>query len=91
MDSDLRVYGVLCTRRNRKTKRCNPSHESIARDAGYSVSTVKAALRRLRALGYVDWINSRGPTGGQGTNSYWLPHLEDDTGESVLTPEPSSP
>jgi Helix-turn-helix domain len=90
LESDLRVLGVLCARYNRQTRQCNPSHRSIAADCGFSVTTVKHALRRLRHGGYVDWLGTVAWTGGQGTNMYSIPLYDTAQGLSVTIPDEPS-
>jgi len=50
--------------------KCWPSHATIARDSGVCVSTVKTALRNLRAAGFVTWTNTTTEDGDAGCNIY---------------------
>ena len=72
LESDVRVLGAICSFWNRKTERCYPSHPAIAERSGRSVPTVKNALGRLKARGYIDWTHSTNTRGLQGTNDYYV-------------------
>ena len=55
--------------------RLDPTHETIAKLARVSVSTVGRALDQLRAFGFLDWARRlvRGPAGARQTSSaFWL-------------------
>ena len=34
---------------------CNPSHTTIAREAGISIRSAKRAMKKAKKLGYIDW------------------------------------
>ena len=51
---DFRVLSVLIFHSFGK-KWCNPSHETIAREANISINGVKRGLRKAKKLGYIDW------------------------------------
>lgn len=63
------VLMALADRANDSGK-CWPSHATIARDSGVCVSTVKTALRNLRAAGFVTWTNTTTEDGDPGCNIY---------------------
>lgn len=50
---DLLVMVALIGHRNNQTGQCDPSHATIARAIGVSVSTVKRSFKRLVAAGFV--------------------------------------
>ena len=55
--------------------RCDPSHQTLARDSGESVSTVKRALKAFYACGMVSWVRRlwrNGTRVSQDTNAYLL-------------------
>jgi hypothetical protein len=87
LESDLRVLGVLCARRNRNTGQCNPSKTDIALHCGYSLRTVSDSLGRLYEHGYIDWEQTYHPsTGAQRTNRYRI--LPFDDGSWTPIPDP---
>lgn len=49
-----------------------PSHASIAAKSGLGVSTVRAALSRMRSMGLIDWTQRTSDDGGQSSNEYRL-------------------
>ena len=51
------LVGEALLRRLGEDGRCDPSHETLAADAGCSERTVRRALAALGALGMVRWIN----------------------------------
>lgn len=53
--TDWRVLAALCARRNKKTKFCFPSIDTIANDVGIDRRHVKRSRNRLKKLGYIDW------------------------------------
>lgn len=57
-----------------------PSHALIASECGISVTTVKAALNELKALGLVRWEKRIREDGGATSNMYYL--------RASLDPEP---
>ena len=71
-DKAKRVYICLITRYNNRTKQCNPSVETIAKDVGaVSTRTVERKLQELREKEYI--TNFRGfPS--KGSNMYQLKH-----------------
>ena len=91
LESDLRVFGVLCSRYNQKTRQLNPGHLTIAQDTGLSVTTVRRSLLRLRELGYVGWLPTQRGDGGQGAHDYYIPPLESDYGMPVPIPRTLDP
>ena len=64
LDSDLRVYSALCAFRNTKSGRLDPSQALIGLAARCTPVTVRAALKRLRKRGYIDWEPRFWPNGG---------------------------
>ena len=90
-ESDLRVLGVLCAHFNRKTGQCNPSQQRIADETGYNRNTVKAALRRLKRWGYIDWITPRRADGGNGVNQYRIPIAATEYGHPLAIPDWPTP
>lgn len=63
-----------------------PSHETIAQRAGCHVNSVKNALRRLRAHGFIAWVRRTVKTGNdtefapqreQTSNAYYFQHRQD--------------
>ena len=55
--------------------RCDPSHQTLAKDSGESVSTVKRALKAFWACGLVNWVRRlwrNGTRVSQDTNAYLL-------------------
>lgn len=55
--------------------RCDPSHDTLAADAGCCPRTVREALRRLRRLGLLSWLRRLVRVGGavrQTSNAYEL-------------------
>jgi hypothetical protein len=69
--------------------RCDPSHETLARDAGCSESTIGRSLVQMRDLGLLRWdrrIVRNGWRAEQTSNQYQL----DPTGESPA-PLPNRP
>lgn len=81
----IAVYNVLCKHADADTQQCWPSHPTIAREAGCSVSTVKRALRVLVREGLIlkETISRRG---GGVHNRYTLLSLKEkeDDGTSHL-------
>ncbi|GAA1549815.1 hypothetical protein GCM10009804_03000 [Kribbella hippodromi] len=68
---ELAVYVALSWNANPEGK-CWPSHKSLARSAGCSESSVKTALKNLRAKGLVSWENRTSPEGDPTSNVYYL-------------------
>ena len=67
--TDKLVYAVLVFRFNSRTRQCNPSVETIAKDICKSTRTVERSLKKLREKGYI--TNFRGFP-GKGSNMYQL-------------------
>lgn len=87
----LEVYRFLMRLRDRKTGRLEPSYAWIAAQLNRSMSAVKRAMARLKALGFLDWQRRTRPIedpepGGQYTeqisNAYIL-RLWGDAAELV--------
>jgi len=51
---DFRALSVLIFHSFGK-KWCNPSHATIAREAGISIAAAKRAMKKAKNLGYIDW------------------------------------
>jgi hypothetical protein len=76
--------GLALIKRLSQDGRCDPSHETLAVDSGESVSTVKRALKTLRACGLVTWVRRLTRDGWravQTSNAYML-----TLGEPVKVP-----
>lgn len=65
------TYAILASHADRYG-RCWPSHATIARLGGMSVSTVQRALRELNALGIVAKESRRKSHGGATSNRYTI-------------------
>lgn len=52
----LGVYRYLIRLRGKKTGRLDPAYETIAAALNYAASAVKAAMKRLEALGFLSWM-----------------------------------
>ena len=78
----IAVYNVLCMHADWDSQQCWPSHPTIAREAGCSVSTVKRALRALVREGLI-YKQTIPRQGGGVRNRYTLLSLkekeDDDT------------
>jgi hypothetical protein len=72
------VYLAIRSHRNSKTKRCDPSVETIARETGLGEKTVKRKRNELKRLNILDWKRRK-----QRTCLYCFP-FEDDPFEKVL-------
>lgn len=60
---------------NSRTSRTNnswPSHALMAKECGVGVTTIKAALNELKALGLVTWAKRLRDDGGATSNMYYL-------------------
>lgn len=77
----LEVYRVLLRIRGRQDGRLDPSVQWLARQLKRSVSAIHAALKRLRAEGFLDWVRRTvpveepepfGPQVQQASNAYIL-------------------
>lgn len=74
--SDLRTLAALCAFRNAEDGACFPKHRTLAALANLPLDTVRGALRRLRAFGYIDWERSTNPrTGAWRANRYTISYL----------------
>ena len=65
------VYISLMSRTSR-TNASWPSHALIGREAGIGVTSVKAALNELKALGLVRWAKRTRDDGGATSNMYYI-------------------
>jgi hypothetical protein len=72
------VYLAIRSHRNSKTKRCDPSVETIARETGLGEKTVKRKRNELKRLNILGWKRRK-----QRTCLYRFP-FEDDPFEKVL-------
>jgi DNA-binding transcriptional ArsR family regulator len=68
----LAIYTTLARYANRKTGRCWPSIERLARTLDLARSTVKVYLRKLEDAGLVDIQERRDPAGDPTSNGYTL-------------------
>jgi predicted transcriptional regulator len=84
--TDFKVLMALAYRQNHTTGRCNPSYETIAKDARCSRATVHTTLSRLRDNGMVTW-NTIGNGKKNKHNEYFL-HLTKSNSQTC-SPEPS--
>lgn len=62
-----------------------PSHGTIAKTAGISVSTVKRSLDRLKGDGLISWKNRPRAGGGKGPNAYNFAGLVDIAKQLAVT------
>ena len=65
------IAGALVDRMNSKTRRLNPSYQTLAHDIGVSTDTAKRAIRSLRAAGLVK-IERPDGKGPRSSNYYTL-------------------
>ena len=84
--TELRVYCVLQCRQNRKTGRCFPSHETIAKDLNIHVSKVRPALKSLREKRLIYW-RRRGHPGSKISNEYTLAYARPFKETEIITDE----
>lgn len=77
--NDLRVLGILYSRRNKKTGCCFPSKFSISNNTGINASDVRKSLKRLEGFGYVRRIYRKRPNSRNLSNIYLL--MDPETGE----------
>lgn len=71
--NELALYVALVWRAD-KTGCCYPSHKTLAKDAGMSVSTAQRTIRSLVDKGVVTKVHRHNPeTGGQTSNTYHIP------------------
>ena len=83
------VYRWLLWRYNDATGQLNPSHVDIAKGTGFSVTTVRRALERLREFGLLEWTGeARGSGKGRKSNRYHLTSRENVW--SVVGEDPAS-
>ncbi|MFC2037690.1 helix-turn-helix domain-containing protein [Chloroflexota bacterium] len=68
----IAVYTALCRHADVKTQTCFPSHKTLAREAGLSVTTVKKQLRKLKQFGLVHVAHRKREDGPQTSNLYTL-------------------
>jgi hypothetical protein len=66
------IYGYLCYRRNRKTGRCDPSIDTIAKAFKLGRTAVKDYLRKLRDVGLLEKEPRTDPAGDPTSNQYNL-------------------
>jgi hypothetical protein len=69
------AIGTALARRLGQDGRCDPSHQTIAEDAGASVRTVRRALAAMAECGLVRWVRRLVRTGWQAvqtSNAYAL-------------------
>ncbi len=67
----MAVYLVLLHHTSeRKSWKCHPSQETIAKKAGVSKRSVTASLAKLRSFGLVSWATKKNPYGGSPLNEY---------------------
>ena len=69
------LVGEALLRRQGRDGRCDPSHDTLAADAGCSASTVRRALGALFELGMLRWVNRLVRVGSrteQTSNAYTL-------------------
>lgn len=78
------IYLCLSSRTSREMTAW-PSHALMAQEAGISVTSVKAALAELKALGVVNWQSRRNPNGGQTSNVYTV-HITPTPSRGAPTP-----
>lgn len=78
------VYMCLSSRTARE-QTAWPSHALMAKEAGISVTSVKAALGELKALGVVEWSQRRTASGGQTSNIYRV-HIAPTPSRQTTTP-----
>lgn len=69
---------------------CYPSGQSIADEAGVSLSTCREALKLLRDVGALSWEQRRSVEGDLTSNAYML-HLDDPARRSTYTGQPVNP
>lgn len=69
-NADLRVYAVLLTYRNNKTKECSPGARKIFKDFGISTNTTQTSIKRLEECGFIS-IETK-----NNTKYYTFPFLE---------------
>lgn len=80
---DITVFRALLSFLDFKTGRLFPAMETIAAKAGCHLNTVKHALKRLRANGFIERVRRTVRTGNEGqfapqreqtSNAYWFDH-----------------
>ena len=73
--SEKFVLMALCDRANKKTNMCWPSHNDISKRTGLSNKTVRRAIKTLRELGIISYVQRRKADGGLTSNLYTI-HAE---------------
>lgn len=86
--ADLKVYMVLALHVDYDTGVCWPSRQTIATEAGVSLSTVKRSLARLAALGAIEVEHRRTDHGDSTSNLYRLPYAINRRGGVTGDPTP---
>jgi hypothetical protein len=71
----LRVLIALATYRNKKTRLCNPSHETLAEETGIAIRHVREALKQLKELKIIKWKTVRRGN-RNGANKYEIPEMD---------------
>ena len=83
----LRVFECLAFDfLNFKTGRLDPSYDAIAAKTGLGRSTVAVALKRLKALGVIDWVRRCSPVPGGSPSGRHGIRLEQDSNAYGLCP-----
>lgn len=73
------VLNSLANRASPGTAQCWPSHARISQETGFTVSTVKVALNKLKKLELIEWTNRLDAQGSLTSNLYTL---------QIRTPQP---
>lgn len=81
--ADLKVYLVLALHVDYDTGVCWPSRQTIATEAGVSLSTVKRSLARLAQIGAIEIEHRRDAAGDSTSNLYRLPYAINRRGGGV--------
>ena len=68
--AELRVLGAICRYADNVTCEAYPRVDTIKEAAGVSLNRVRAAIRKLEELRYIDVVERRGCEGGQRSNVY---------------------
>lgn len=84
--ADLKVYLVLALHVDYDTGVCWPSRQTIATEAGVSLSTVKRSLARLAQLGAIEIEHRRDAAGDATSNLYRLPYAINRRGRATGDP-----
>jgi DNA-binding transcriptional MocR family regulator len=72
---EVKVYMALALYVNWDTGECWPSRQTLAHDAGVSLSTVKRAIKALVAYGAIQSHPRRDPAGDSTSNLYVMPFV----------------